>query len=92
MRMTVREIGWAARGACATSDPELFFPLTPSAEHEARAKAVCERCPVLEECRAYALRAAEPEGIWGGLTVRERRGLRFPSGWRQAATGRAPVA
>ncbi|GAA3414378.1 WhiB family transcriptional regulator [Streptosporangium vulgare] len=40
---------------------------------------------MLKECRAYALRAAEPEGIWGGLTVRERRSLRFPAGWRQAA-------
>ncbi|MEU4539758.1 WhiB family transcriptional regulator [Streptosporangium sp. NPDC023825] len=29
----------------------MFFPLTQSAEHEARAKAVCERCPVLKESR-----------------------------------------
>ncbi|MDP9846654.1 WhiB family redox-sensing transcriptional regulator [Streptosporangium lutulentum] len=87
MRMTIREIGWATRGACREIDPEVFFPLTQSAEHEARAKAVCERCPVLKECRAYAIREGEPEGIWGGLTVKERRGLRFPSGWRQPAAG-----
>lgn len=87
MRNTVREIGWATRGACRASDPELFFPLAPSAEQEARAKAVCADCPVLAECRAYALREAEPEGIWGGLTVQERRGLRFPAGWRQPAAG-----
>jgi WhiB family redox-sensing transcriptional regulator len=87
VRMTIREIGWATRGACRASDPELFFPLTQSAEHEARAKAVCERCPVLKECRAYAIQEGEPEGIWGGLTVKERRSLRFPSGWRQSAAG-----
>lgn len=92
MRAMVEEVGWAARGACRGSDPELFFPLTQSAEQEARAKAVCERCPVLTECRAYAVRAAEPEGIWGGLTVRERRGLRFPAGWRRASPDSAPVA
>ncbi|WP_406318715.1 WhiB family transcriptional regulator [Streptosporangium sp. NBC_01639] len=87
MRRTVREIGWAVRGACRASDPELFFPLAQSADQEARAKAVCAGCPVLADCRAYAVRAAEPEGIWGGLTVQERRNLRFPSGWRQPATG-----
>ncbi|WP_204358651.1 WhiB family transcriptional regulator [Streptosporangium sp. 'caverna'] len=87
MRMMIREIGWATRGACRESDPELFFPLTPSDEHETRAKAVCEGCPVLKECRAYAIREGEPEGIWGGLTVKERRSLRFPSGWRQSAAG-----
>ncbi|MBB2909554.1 WhiB family redox-sensing transcriptional regulator [Streptosporangium becharense] len=85
MRKKVREIGWATRGACRTSDPDLFFPLTPSVEHEARAKAVCAGCAVLKECRAYALRAGEPEGIWGGLTVEERRGMRFPAGWRRPA-------
>ncbi|MEV8633356.1 WhiB family transcriptional regulator [Streptosporangium sp. NPDC051023] len=87
MRRMVREIGWVVRGACRASDPELFFPLAQSAEQEARAKAVCSGCPVLAECRAYALRVAEPEGIWGGLTVQERRSLRFPSGWRQPAAG-----
>lgn len=87
MRKTIREIGWATRGACRTSDPELFFPLTQSAEHEAPAKAVCERCRVLKECRSYAIQAGEPEGIWGGLTVRERRSLRFPSGWRESVAG-----
>ncbi|GAA2994034.1 WhiB family transcriptional regulator [Streptosporangium longisporum] len=85
MRKTVREIDRAVRGACRTSDPELFFPPAESARHEAWAKAVCERCPVLQECRAYAVRAAEPEGIWGGLTVRERRGLRFSDDRRRAA-------
>nr|BFE86401.1 hypothetical protein GCM10020093_090020 [Planobispora longispora] len=74
-------------GGLPGSDPELFFPLSPSAEQEARAKAVCAGCPVLDECRAYAVRAGEPEGIWGGLTVQERRGLRFPAGWRQRVAG-----
>ncbi|MFC7590076.1 WhiB family transcriptional regulator [Nonomuraea antimicrobica] len=52
---------------------------------EARAKAVCATCQVMEECRAYALRAGESEGIWGGLTPEERRRTRFPEGWRRPA-------
>lgn len=38
----------------------------------ATAKAICAGCPVRATCRAYALTAREPYGIWGGLTARER--------------------
>ncbi|WP_219460340.1 WhiB family transcriptional regulator [Nonomuraea rhizosphaerae] len=83
--MPLGEITWLRRGACRSSDPELFFPLAPSAVQEARAKAVCATCQVLTECRAYALTAGEAEGIWGGLTPQERRRTRFPAGWRSPA-------
>ena len=36
------------------------------------AKAICATCPVLEQCREYALSAHEPYGIWGGMTEEER--------------------
>ena len=39
------------------------------------AKAICVRCPVLEECREYALEVGETHGIWGGLNEMERRAL-----------------
>lgn len=83
--MPLEEIGWLRKGACRSSDPDLFFPLAPSPLQEARAKAVCARCPVVNECRAYALREGETEGIWGGLTPQERRRTRFPAGWRNSA-------
>ncbi|MFI0417822.1 WhiB family transcriptional regulator [Spongiactinospora sp. 9N601] len=85
MREASGEIGWARRGACRSSDPELFFPPAPSLDQETRAKAVCGRCPVMAECRAYALRAGEREGIWGGMTPQERRRSRFPANWRRPA-------
>jgi WhiB family redox-sensing transcriptional regulator len=55
-------------------DPSIFFPAAGSrrARHEARAKSVCEACPVLTQCRQYALDGAEPYGIWGGMTPLER--------------------
>ncbi|WP_113701453.1 WhiB family transcriptional regulator [Nonomuraea lactucae] len=84
--MPLEETGWLRGGACRSSDPELFFPLAPSPAQEARAKAVCATCQVLEQCRSYALRAGESEGIWGGLTPAERRRARFPAGWRSPAT------
>ena len=40
---------------------------------EAEAKAVCHRCPVITQCRRYAVGVQEPYGIWGGLSAEERK-------------------
>jgi len=68
---------WQLEGACQAQDSELFFH--PEGERgpsrsgrEAAAKAVCAACPVLEQCRAHALAAREPYGVWGGLSEHER--------------------
>jgi WhiB family redox-sensing transcriptional regulator len=39
---------------------------------EAKAKAVCESCPVRHECLDYALRNSVRYGIFGGLGEEER--------------------
>nr|WP_189698005.1 WhiB family transcriptional regulator [Streptomyces chromofuscus] len=61
--------------ACVGEDPELFFPMV---EHDsdpqvARARAVCRRCPVLLDCRSWAIEHGEDAGIWGATTSTERR-------------------
>lgn len=68
---------WQFNGACRTADPLLFFH--PDGERggarrrrEQRAKQVCASCPVINECREYALNTAEAYGVWGGLTEEER--------------------
>jgi WhiB family redox-sensing transcriptional regulator len=69
---------WRERAACLGEDPELFFPIGtgPRAERQiAEAKQVCARCPVLRQCRAFALDYAY-EGVWGGTEDTERRTLR----------------
>jgi WhiB family redox-sensing transcriptional regulator len=73
--------GWQHQAACRGSDTSWFF--APSYfekreekdAREAKAKRVCARCPVIEECLEYALRIREPHGIWGGLNEFERRRL-----------------
>ncbi|ASU82718.1 WhiB family transcriptional regulator [Nocardiopsis gilva YIM 90087] len=45
-------------------EPDLFFAEAP-ADVEA-AKAVCQSCPVREQCLADALERREPWGVWGG--------------------------
>jgi WhiB family redox-sensing transcriptional regulator len=73
--------GWQFDAACRGEDSSLFF--APSYferkeekdRREARAKAICERCPVRPMCLDYALRVRESHGIWGGLNELERRQL-----------------
>ncbi|MGC5012576.1 WhiB family transcriptional regulator [Streptosporangium sp. DT93] len=76
------------QAACraADIDSESFFPLSYAAGNPQvqAAKAVCRSCPIRSACLAYALRRGEPEGIWGGLTPRERRDIRDKT--RQEAT------
>jgi hypothetical protein len=52
-------------------DPEVFF--SGDETDRATAKRLCGQCPVRERCLDTALLRLEPEGIWGGATVKERR-------------------
>jgi WhiB family redox-sensing transcriptional regulator len=73
------EDGWAARGACRHSDPELFFPVAtrgPALRQLERAKRVCARCPVRIQCLDYALETGQDFGVWGGMSEEERRLMR----------------
>lgn len=64
---------WMRDGLCAQTDPEAFYP---DNGYVVPAKAVCAVCPVLAECRAYALETGERFGVWGGLSARERQRIR----------------
>jgi WhiB family redox-sensing transcriptional regulator len=63
-------------------DDDLWFPEVGGSYQTAIN--VCERCPVLAECREWSIVHAEKWGIWGGLTpgqrkaARKRRGLPPP--------------
>nr|WP_236653713.1 WhiB family transcriptional regulator [Streptacidiphilus melanogenes] len=46
-----------------------------SEERERAAKRVCAACPVLAQCREYALECAEEYGVWGGLSENDRAGV-----------------
>jgi WhiB family redox-sensing transcriptional regulator len=69
---------WRHRSACASEDPELFFPIGesgPALPQIQEAKAVCRRCPVLQSCLEWALTTNQPHGVWGGLSESEREQL-----------------
>jgi WhiB family redox-sensing transcriptional regulator len=80
---------WQRLGACRGRDSVQFFH--PDGEQsgrraglEARAKAVCARCPVRAECAAHALAVRERYGVWGGFSESERLRL-LAAGWTDAA-------
>lgn len=58
---------WQALGSCNEMDPEFFFHPEgerggPRRRRIERAKRICQTCPVIEECREYALVNHEPYG------------------------------
>ena len=82
---------WRERAACLDVDPELFFPIGntgPAIMQIEEAKKVCQRCPVREECLAWALEAGQDHGVWGGLSEEERRALKRRNARSRAAAPR----
>src|SRR5690606_7322155 len=85
-RMEHLKMDWRDKAACLTVDPELFFPVGntgPAVDQIEKAKTVCGRCTVSEQCLQYALETNQDSGVWGGLSEDERRALK-----RRAARAR----
>lgn len=67
---------WRMRAVCRTEDPELFWPVGtsgPALAQAMKAKAVCKRCPVMNECYQWGVETRMGEGVWGGTTEEDRR-------------------
>lgn len=69
--LTEDELGQAL---CSQADPDAWFP--EKGMPTAPAKRVCFQCPIRERCLDVALTNGEDHGIFGGLSVNERRKLR----------------
>jgi WhiB family redox-sensing transcriptional regulator len=64
---------WRSRAACRQVDTSVFFPASEDKSASAQAKEVCSRCAVQADCREFALSTRQRNGVWGGLTLRERQ-------------------
>ncbi len=72
-----RGYDWRDDGECRRPeyDPEQWHPTGTTGPHLAQiadAKTVCYGCPVMRECRQWALTHRTESGIWGGMTENER--------------------
>lgn len=66
---------WMMSGPCSQADPEAWYPEKGGSTRVA--KSICwTRCPVREQCLAYALDHDERFGVWGGHSERERHRLK----------------
>lgn len=82
--------GLASQRRLPRGRPKLFFPIGntgPALLQIEEAKAVCRRCPVMEQCLQWALESGQDSGVWGGLSEDERRAMK-----RRAARNRARQA
>ena len=77
--VTPLDRSWQLKGLCRGNHSYLFFPPSTVERKEERerreqkAKAICQVCPVKEDCLEFALEIREPYGIWGAMTETERR-------------------
>src|ERR1019366_4223548 len=62
---------WQRYGACHGEYVETFIPGLGG--NFTRARELCGRCPVRQECLVTALADPEVVGLWGGTSQRERR-------------------
>lgn len=46
------------------------------ADQRRKARSMCHQCPVMAQCRSYALANPALSGTWGGLTEQERTRIR----------------
>lgn len=67
-----RRPAFHADAACREAPPDVSWFIERGGD-PASAKAVCQRCLVVDECRAWALKQGDAlEGLWGGLSKHER--------------------
>lgn len=72
-------LNWMNHAACRGMDTNLFFPEVGGVGNgNDKAISVCENCPVITHCRAYADHMERRpghqghHGVWGGTTPDER--------------------
>jgi WhiB family transcriptional regulator, redox-sensing transcriptional regulator len=89
---TSEEVHWQLRGLCREHDPRLWTPDPPGVDDKSKvAKSIClTPCPVLDQCRTWALEHKERYGVWGGMTESDRD--RFHTGRRRQQRDNAAAA
>ncbi len=68
---------WGGLAKCIKGDPDELY--TKGAAQN-RSKLICRGCPVGGHCLAHALENNIEDGVWGGMTERERRALKKRKG------------
>lgn len=70
----IDQAAWRRHAVCRGVAAWVFYPEPDDEPTLAAARRVCESCRVRQECLAAHI--DEPDGVFGGLTASERRGLK----------------
>jgi WhiB family redox-sensing transcriptional regulator len=73
-------VTWHAQANCLGVDADLFFPERGDTAGFLAAVAICNGCPVTEQCLADNM--AEKDGVFAGMSGRQRREYRSVHGMR----------
>ena len=79
---------WFDQASCRHLPTSMFYP--ERGESTSRARAVCAKCPVQDQCQQWAFDTGERFGIWGGVSVdrARRRAIRA----NRSTLNAAPIA
>jgi len=66
--------GWHQRAACRGAGVAAF--VIPHGSQYGPTRALCDGCPVRQECLEVAMAGTLLDGLWGGTTPTERKAMR----------------
>lgn len=72
------DVSWQEKAGCKGHPANLFFldsangVTTHYRRALEKARQVCVKCPVMNECYNYAVQAKEQYGVWGGVDFQVR--------------------
>lgn len=66
-------VDWMNDGACRGQLPVFFAEDNSNCGVYDEARRICATCPVIDQCLAYAFRHHIIDGVWGGLSPKQRR-------------------
>lgn len=73
VEVPVWELEWQNRAACKGLPTEWWFPERGASRECKKAKQICAGCPVILQCREYALKHHDQHGLWGAMSLHDRR-------------------
>lgn len=75
MKRVRSDDAWMTEAICSATNPDDWFVDEQHIHAIAMLRMICSECPVITQCREYALKR-HAYGFWGGMTQSERSRIR----------------